>query len=195
MKLEIPREAGLAAAQRVAAALLEDGCCTRAEIAGSLRRLKPRVGDLEVVAQLAEEFGSGARIGQVLSGLGVQHGLPSKDGKRAPWGPRYYRAALTANGGAVTFPLDLFVVLPPAQWPVIYLIRTGSARFSQAFVTRLHRFGLHTDEGRLLDAAQRLVPVATEEDLFAACHLPYLAPPLRDMDNAATAALFGRVGP
>jgi DNA polymerase/3'-5' exonuclease PolX len=61
MKLEIPRDAGLVAAKQIATALLEDGCCSRAEIAGSLRRGKAKVGDLEVVAQIADDFGAGAR--------------------------------------------------------------------------------------------------------------------------------------
>lgn len=194
MKMAIPRAVAARAVEAVCEALLANGCATRAASAGSLRRGKATVGDIEVVAQLGEQFGATLALQGVLRRLGIARGLPNSRGAAAPWGPAYYRATLPTTQADLTLPLDLFVVFPPKQWAVIYLIRTGSARFSQAFVTRLHRFNLRTEDGRLLDAADHVVPLVGEEDLFAACHLPYLAPNARDMDDARTAALFGRAG-
>ncbi len=45
--------------------------------------------------------------------------------------------------------VDLFVVRPPAQWGVLYLIRTGPAAYSRRFVTDLHSIGWHVAEGAL----------------------------------------------
>jgi len=191
-KVEIPLGTAATAAQRICAALLDSGTVVRAVPAGSIRRQKPLVGDLEVVAELSDRFGSSAEIPRVLDQLGVSHGLPDAAGKRAPWGPRYYRARVPTNRAEFTLPLDLFVVMPPAEWPVIYLIRTGSARFSQAFVTRLHNYNLRTDEGRVLNGGNRPVHVETEEDLFRLAHLPFLAPPQRDLELEGTRALFER---
>lgn len=45
-------------------------------------------------------------------------------------GPRYKQIALPEG-----IKLDLFMVLPPAQWGVIFAIRTGPAEFSRWIVT------------------------------------------------------------
>lgn len=196
MKLEIPRAVAATVADRISSALVADGCCWRAVAAGSIRRQKPVVGDIEVVAELSGDFGASARVGKVISDLGIQHGLPASNGNRAPWGPRYYRALVPANGGDLKLPLDLFVVFPPATWAVVYLIRTGSAEFSQSFVTRLRTFGLRSEAGRILrgDGGED-VPVPDETALFDLCRLPWIEPRDRDLKIEHTRALFKRSGP
>jgi DNA polymerase/3'-5' exonuclease PolX len=157
----------------------------RAEVAGSTRRKKPQVHDIEVVAAAGDYFGG---IPAFLASIGIVRGRPNKAGAKAPWGPKYYKGILT-RGRLMGTQLDLFVVTPPADFNVIWLIRTGSADFSHAFVERLHRWGLRCEDGRILRGEVAL-QTRFEEELFALNHLPYIRPELRDMDLPETRALL-----
>jgi DNA polymerase/3'-5' exonuclease PolX len=121
--------------------------CERIAIAGSIRRLKDEVGDIELVTVPAfgEEpdglWGGSkplnllqARVTELVSDgtLEVLSG-----------GERY--AKLVFEG----MQADLFMVLPPAQWGVILTIRTGPADFSQKMVTRARAKRMHVAGGAL----------------------------------------------
>jgi DNA polymerase/3'-5' exonuclease PolX len=166
--------------------------CERIEVAGSIRRSKPTVGDIEPVAvprverRQADLFGDQveetnlltARCAELLA-AGVLVPRPDKNGV-GRWGPRY--KAATYAGLAV----DLFSVLPPAQWGLIYAIRTGPAAFSHQLVTprRLGGWlpdGLHVRDGAILEADGTLVPTPEEEYVFAVLGRAYLAPAAREM--------------
>ena len=88
--------------------------------------------------------------------------------------------------------IDLFVVLPPAVWPVVFLIRTGSARFSQAIVTRLHRYGLQSAEGHIERkcSPNETVPCETEEDFFRLAGMPYVPPENRTIEDPVAERAF-----
>lgn len=169
--------------------------CERIEIAGSIRRGLPLVGDIELLAvpRFADYpsglFGEMESVNELdllcdrLHHEGVLRDRLDKNGHRA-WGARFKRAVYHL------VPVDLFVVLPPAQWGVLFMIRTGPADFSRRLVT-------HTDAGGLLpinmavkdgvlwrvDASQapRFAPLAAidtpeEYDVFTAIGVPYMAP-------------------
>ncbi len=77
--------------------------------------------------------------------------------------------------------IDLFMVTPPAEWGVVYLIRTGSAEFSQAAVTRLHHFGLQSDAGHIVKRSSgATLPCPDESTFLRYARLPFIAPELRD---------------
>ncbi|HEY1197596.1 MAG TPA: hypothetical protein VGG32_02565 [Thermoplasmata archaeon] len=206
-KTKRPLEEMRPIAQQLCRSLLaEADAFSRAEVAGSVRRCRPQVGDIEIVAEVdpEREFGATERIKGVLQSLGVRRADPivRKDGieVRAPWGEHYMKgvlpvwpAALSDDPQAVQ--LDLFIVRPPADWGVIFLIRTGSAEFSQAVVTRLHQYGLQSGGGRLMRVGQFIpdpyVPCPDEEAFFRLAHLPFVPPERRQMEDPETAALFG----
>lgn len=76
--------------------------------------------------------------------------------------------------------LDLFIVTPPAQWGVIFLIRTGSAEFSHRMVTQRNRGGnlpsmYHVKDGALWKG-DTLIPVPDEEEYFALCNMKVIPP-------------------
>lgn len=192
----IPLPTAAAHARRLAMTLYDGAdALTRVEIAGSIRRLKPTVGDIEIVAEIdpEREFGATARIAHTLGSVGVHRAGPAAraDGVhvRAPWGDRYMKGEWEPELG-VHVQVDLFVVRPPAEWGVVYLIRTGSAEFSQAVVTRLHRYGLRSEDGRIVDPMGRTVPCPDEEKFFRLAGLPQIPPEDRDMGNARTAERF-----
>lgn len=158
--------------------------CTRIEIAGSVRRKKMEVNDIEIIAipDLTPpiiprpEFGKPipprhkTRLDQFL------HQMKEIDTIRFEKnGDRYKRVHLKLD----KISADLFLVLPPAQWGVQMAIRTGPADFSHWIVTR-QRFGGALPNGyRVQDGAlyigatpQRkpdpasLIPTPEECDFF-----------------------------
>ncbi len=170
--------------------------CSRVEIAGSIRRCKPVVGDIELVAQIdpAMEFGATVGIKDALRSIGVRRADPivRKDGVavKAPWGDRYLRGLCQYIG---PIQLDLFVVRPPAEFGPVFLIRTGAAAFSQMMVTRLHRYNMVCSEGRILRRDPNGdvdVPCPTEEEFFRLVRLPVIPPELREPEFPETAALL-----
>ncbi len=159
--------------------------CSRIEIAGSVRRLQQEVGDIEIVCEPWHENAQdlhGRLVKAENDGL-VKLDRKSSDGKRAPFGPRYYR--LTYKG----FPLDLFVVLPPADFGVIFTLRTGSRDFSHWLATRALQVNRRIRDGHLekqrytLDSAAapywERIPCSTEQDFFQALGVKWVGPELR----------------
>ena len=169
------------------AALLRPACL-RWEIAGSLRRRRPTIGDLEVVAvprTRAEGIDLfGAAHGTVdeldarcreLQAAGAFLPRLDRNGRQA-LGPRYRRLLYRGVG------LDLFS--PDLEsWGLILLIRTGCAAWSRRFVTP-HLMGgwlptgMRVEGGRLWDGGAPL-PTRTEEQVFVTCGLPWIDPEAR----------------
>jgi DNA polymerase/3'-5' exonuclease PolX len=178
--------------------------CVRIEIAGSVRRRMQIVGDIELVAvpwlqaPLIQEqlFGADVEVtvrnafdercaelreqGELADRLDVR-GRPA-------WGAKFKRALYH------DVPCDLFSVLAPAQWGVIYAIRTGPADFSHQFVTHhgvyfrdskgARRGGLlprqfSVRDGQLVDATSAggcVLETPEEADFFAAIDVAYREP-------------------
>lgn len=191
----------LAQAEAIARTIVDllRSSCLRIEIAGSIRRRKADVGDVEIVCVPKPRTLERDLFGQPVSGQFLYEiddtveqlladGVLAKrlDAKgRSAWGMRYKRALF--NG----FPLDLFSVVEPAQWGVLLAIRTGPAEFSRRLVTpRFARAdGMLPDDCRIQDGGLRrwsvetrreaLIPTPEEEDLFRAIGQPWLPPEAR----------------
>ncbi len=192
MKTRMPLAVGERLARSLVSSLREyPGLFSHVEIAGSIRRGAPEVGDVEIVAQAAK----GCRpegVRAVLGRLNVRRGEPNKAGAAAPWGERYYRGLAPVAEGTEAG-VDLFVVLPPAEWGVVFVIRTGGAEFSQACVTRLHRWGLRSEQGRILRVyTGETLPCPNESLFFRYARLPWIPPELRDPGESAVRVAFSR---
>jgi DNA polymerase/3'-5' exonuclease PolX len=120
--------------------------CERIEVLGSIRRQTETCGDIELLAipkvdspVIQDLFGNLVTAVQMnalhmtLDALMFDLTLQMREPKR--WGDRY-RAALYQG-----FPVDLFICLPPAQWGVLKVIRTGSNAFSKRLVTPVEQGG------------------------------------------------------
>lgn len=125
--------------------------CVRVEIAGSIRRLKDDVHDIELVAQpiMTKSFDLFGQENAEISMLN-NRSILEQLGNILKAGQRYVQIALNEN-----INLDLFIVLPPAQWGVILAIRTGPADFSRWIVTNRSKGGALPNgwkiaEGRVL---------------------------------------------
>lgn len=167
--------------------------CTRIAIAGSIRRGKELVGDIEIVCQPA-----GNLLYRQLDALLARGDLEQRrksNGTLLAWGERY-RAAVY-QGAA----LDVFIVLPDRPWGVTFVLRTGPGEANEALVTQqgvVSRHGVRgimprglQMEGGVLWRDRVRVETPEEADVFAAVGLPYIAPPQR---SAATYAAQARAG-
>lgn len=150
--------------------------CRRIEVAGSIRREKPLVGDIEIVAipirpmtLFGEElFDRPTSLDRFLDQLG-----------RITFSKRGARYQQFTAG---RYTVDLF--LPTADtWGSVFTIRTGSWEFSRWLVTSQAAGGAKPNEvvfqdGRLL-ANGRLLDTPEETDVFAALGLAWIEPRLR----------------
>jgi len=141
--------------------------CERIEIAGSIRRKKPDVGDIEIVV-IPKPY----NIGLFESGIAtivkqwkkVKGELPCK-----------YTQRILPEG----IKLDLFFA-EPDNWGLIYAIRTGSADYSHLeLASNWSSMGYKSVGGYLFRDGER-VAVREEEDLFKLLHMPYVEPEQRN---------------
>jgi DNA polymerase/3'-5' exonuclease PolX len=136
---------------------------SRIEIAGSVRRRKPEVHDLELVAIVED-------LANLDFKLTWEHGARLIKG-----GGKYRQYALREE-----INLDLFLVSPPAQWGVIMLIRTGPAEFSQMCVTQRNKGGLLPSFASVRDGAVwnpvNILPMPEEIDFLNFLELGWIDP-------------------
>lgn len=174
--------------------------CERIEIAGSLRRKKERVGDIEIVAipkitydkdLLGQDTGTGKLL-ELEAALDRLN--RSGDGPLVPetMGDRYWKlhetrtritGKLNADGSIekslTGIQADLFLVRKPAQWGPLFCIRTGSAEFSKKMMIALRARGYRCEDGRVLDRKNKLVDCPEEIDFFRAAGVKWFDPPTR----------------
>ena len=179
-KLQVP----LADAERMAARIVEllSPACDRIEVAGSIRRRKASVGDIEIVAiprydeewdLFGKTFARRSQLDDALDQI-IAQGI-IRPGERN--GERYKQFRVSFYG----LQLDLFVT-DPERWGLIYTIRTGSADFSRWLVTSRQYGGalpekIKVRDGRLWRVGQD-EPLATpeEQDVFVALGLEWIEP-------------------
>ncbi len=162
--------------------------CERIEIAGSIRRQRPDIGDLELVAipqhaQQVDLFGEScgtinlleARIAWLLDVGEITPRLTTDGQQRL--GLKY--KALTYRGMAV----DVFSTTREC-WGVIFTIRTGPADFSHRLVTPRQQGGwlpdhLRVRHGRLVGTDDSPLDTPEEADVFQAIGRAWIAPEQR----------------
>lgn len=169
------------------------GGCDRIEIAGSLRRERSEVGDIELVAIPKVEtvirpiagdlFGDSkpVEVNRLWEQLDFTVGR-----SYTKCGPRYRQ--FVYKGVKV----DLFTATPNT-WGWIFLIRTGPWEFSHHVAVALNKASytgtggaIHKGELKLVDGAWKLVPkgdpikTPTEQDVFDLARIPFREPRQRN---------------
>lgn len=154
--------------------------CKKIEIAGGLRRKKQDPHDIELVAiptidpkwdMFGHEVGERNLLDEALADL-VERGELRHGPKN---GPRF-KQFVTPSGLMV----DLFIVRYPAQWGVIYAIRTGPAHYSHWLVTKREKGGPLPNDTYVQDGAVwyegHPLPMESEEAFYAFLQIPMPAP-------------------
>lgn len=143
--------------------------CDRIEIAGSIRRKKPGVNDIDIVL--------------IPNNQGQIAYLLQSQGRVAMQGPKLIRVSRP------DIPLDVYIATPET-WATLFLIRTGSKDHNIRLCARAKKMGmkLHADGSGLFRLSAQgceyydEVRIAgdTEESIFEALGLKYKRPEERD---------------
>ncbi|WP_242342786.1 DNA polymerase/3'-5' exonuclease PolX [Anaeromyxobacter terrae] len=148
----------------------------RAEVAGSLRRRKETIGDLDLLVA-SDDAAPVVRAFTGLSGVtAVLAEGPTKASVRL-------RAGIQA---------DLRVLAPGSFGAALHYF-TGSKSHNIAIRTRAMKRGLKISEYGVFDRQGRVIGGAAEEDVFRAVGLPFIPPELREGMGEIEAAEAGRL--
>jgi DNA polymerase/3'-5' exonuclease PolX len=158
-KIRIPRESALPTAKKLVKTL--EQYCDRIEIAGSLRRRRPWVHDIDIVL-----IPTGDKYWELLNLLMKLGG-----------------GAMGASGNKILrflygrFPVDIYIATEET-WFTLLLIRTGSAEHNRMMCSRAKDYGwtLRADGSGLVDGAGELIAGESEESIFKALRLKYKQP-------------------
>jgi DNA polymerase (family 10) len=149
--------------------------CERIEIAGSIRRQKEKIGDIEIVAIpkfIQDMFGELSDVHELDAVNWQDWGTVIKSGHK-------YKQIELIEG----INLDLFIVIPPAQWGVLFMLRTGSADFSHRLVTPKNLGGILPSYLRVKDGAiwssNHIIPTPEEQDVFNLLGIGFIEPDKR----------------
>jgi DNA polymerase (family 10) len=150
--------------------------CEEAEVAGSLRRKKETIGDLDIVASskdrasLADAFAGAQFVDEILA-----HG-PSK--------------VFIKCGGVE---VDLRIVEPQAFGSLLHHF-TGGQAHNVILRERAVKRGINISEYGLAEAGTgEYEPFSTEEELYSRLGLPYIPPELRENTGEIEAAEKGEL--
>ena len=145
--------------------------CARIEIAGSIRRQKPIVHDIDIV--LIEKPEAALIINAVLSSIGSIEMNGSKI-KRLWYGDK-----------ATGLSIDIYLATP-ATWATLLLIRTGSKENNIRLCSLARRLGLQlkaNGDGLFNQSGQRLAG-DTEQSIYEVLGIPYQEPSEREVKRA-----------
>lgn len=142
MKTKLP----LAVARDVAAQLVAylKPNCKRIAVAGSIRRCRLEIGDIEIVCIPKVELYD-------LTDAWLSAGVICHREPRC-WGNRLRSFRLNVKNLEESVQVDLFLQPDPATWGVNMLLRTGSAEFSRKMVTKRSQGGFMPDHFKIYDA-------------------------------------------
>ncbi|GAB1334720.1 DNA polymerase/3'-5' exonuclease PolX [Streptomyces sp. E-15] len=173
----VPLGLALDTAEEIVAALSAVPGCARCAHAGSLRRMRETVGDLDVLVAAERS----APFMEALCALPVTAEMITRGAKKT--------SVRTGEGLRV----DLRVV-PPRSWGAAMQYFTGSRAHNIRTRTIAVHLGLKLSEYGVFDAGGG-EPVAsrTEEEVYARLGLPWIAPTLREDRGEIEAALGGEL--
>jgi DNA polymerase/3'-5' exonuclease PolX len=179
-----PRAEALLMAQKFVAFL--ENHCHRCVIAGSLRRRKELVKDIEILfvpkmvttADPADMFGGRITVSaadaaiEVLLKIGVIAERPNKIG-RFTWGSQNKLALLASSGT----PIDFFSVTEACFWNALF-VRTGPDKLNIKVASAARKLGWewHAYGDGFTRGTREHKIVKSEHDVFRHVELPYLEP-------------------
>lgn len=159
----MPTEMFLERAQKTAEAVIKRLApyCKKIEVAGSIRRRRPRVHDIDIVLIPLDLW----NLQHEILGLGQTRAAGSK--------------IMRVMMGAAQ--IDIYVA-EPETWATLLLIRTGSAENNIRLCSRAKNLGwrLHADGAGLFNEKGERIAGDTEQSIYNALGLKYQEPWERD---------------
>ncbi len=179
----VPLDVATAVAQRVVAAISAVPGCERCEHAGSLRRFRETIGDVDVLAAATD---SGPLMQAITDLPEVTEVIARGETKTSVRISTGWRAQPLMQ-------VDLRVV-PPGCWGAAMQYFTGSQAHNVAVREIAVRKKLRLSEYGLFDVASGdLITSATEEDVYGRLGMAWVPPPLREDTGEVRAALRGEL--
>ena len=171
-------------ADRLAAKIVKELApfCDQIEVAGSIRRRRPFVNDIDLV---------------VLPKRGQEEKLRERCRLNATvirTGPQMMELRL-GLGITQSYQVDLWIAHPPAEdllakaptnFGSLLLCRTGSKEHNIWLVTHAKLKGLKWNPHHGVFSGDHLIASATEAEIFAALDLPFIKPEEREAGRACT---------
>jgi len=151
--------------------------CERIEIAGSIRRQRPEVGDIEIVCiPKMEEWWEVFFDSKLVACEGFRDTVNKWEKVRGEPTGKYTQRILP--GG---IKLDLFMATEQ-NWGLIYAIRTGSSWFShKVLATEWVKQGYKSNGGMLIrQSDNKITPIESERQLFKVLALDWVEPENRE---------------
>ena len=181
-------------AARVVAAIAAVPGCVRCAHAGSLRRFRETIGDIDVLAAAGD---SAPLMAALVALPGVTEVVARGDTKtsiRITTGVGHPAAGSTGSGGgAETIQVDLRVIQPDC-WGAALQYFTGSQAHNVAVREIAVRKKLKLSEYGLFDAESgELLASGTEEEVYARLGMAWVPPPMREDTGEVRAALRGEL--
>jgi DNA polymerase/3'-5' exonuclease PolX len=139
---------------------------------GSIRRKRPEVKDIEIIIVLNRDKPKTIELD--LRNLEFYNRI-----KFVKNGEKYKQFWLTKKDGTKIIKVDLFIVTHPAQFGVIYVIRTGCAAFSKWIVNCRKDKGFKFSKGALY-RNDTLITTKSELSVFEALQLRFVRPETRE---------------
>lgn len=182
----LPLHEAMGIAETIVSLLKKSGLCVNVEIAGSLRRMKETIGDIDILVtskrpeEVMDLFATMPYVAEV-----VVRG-PTKSTVLLKAGPSN-RTSIEA---------DLRVLEPEVFGAGLYYF-TGSKEHHVEIRTMAVKKGITISEYGVYKGTkehkEKLLATKTEEDVFKAIGLPYIPPELREARGEIEAALEGKL--
>jgi len=171
-------DVALAMGEKLLAELQEHPGIIRAQLAGSLRRCKETVKDIDIVSSAADE--NRDAIMDHFTGLSEVDAIIAKGDTKS--------SIITREG----IQADLRIVSDD-EYPYALHHFTGSREHNTAMRAFARKHGLKMNEYGLFRGEDRRIECRTEEELFAALGMEYIPPELREDMGEIQAALEHRL--
>ncbi|RPI19622.1 MAG: hypothetical protein EHM58_01060 [Ignavibacteriae bacterium] len=141
--------------------------CTKVEIAGSVRREKENVKDIEICLLTDNKK-------KLFNSLGTHLLKVNKEFKPTKWGQKYLQFKYEGKQ------IDLFIG-EPDNWGLLFLVRTGSAQFSTKMLAAWKRVsrGGYSENNYLHKPDGTVILTPDEETVFKLCGMKFVEPKLR----------------
>jgi DNA polymerase (family 10) len=160
-------------AERLASKIIQtiENCCEKVEVAGSIRRQRPEVNDIDIVA-IPKPF-MWNRIPLLM--------YSELDAKTVIGGPQIIRMNIPfANSPDHQAQVD-FYAATLGTWGLLLLIRTGSTEHNIKLCSWAKSMGLMLSAKDGVIKNGQVIASQTEEDIFKALCLDYVAPGDREV--------------